>query len=61
MSAADYRERARLCRLEASRAWGHLQVNFLAAAKTWDSLADRLERMDAAGVVHTDEAKKRLS
>ena len=51
MKAAEARERARECRVQADRAWGKLRADFLASAETWEALGDRLEKLEAAASV----------
>jgi len=49
----ECRERARDCRFNAVRSWGKLQADFLAAAETWEMVAEHLERQAAVRVVIT--------
>jgi len=47
MNAAECRERARQCRVNASRAWGKLQISFEAAAASWDALGNQYQKLEA--------------
>jgi hypothetical protein len=52
MTADECRKKARGCRVEALRAWGKLEADFLAAAETWEKLADQVDALTAmAGVI----------
>jgi hypothetical protein len=49
MDLEAYRERARACRIEASRSTGEIEKYFLQTAEVWENLADRLERIEQMG------------
>jgi hypothetical protein len=51
MKAAECRERARECRVQAGRAWGKLHADFLSSAAAWEALGDHLEKLEAAASV----------
>jgi hypothetical protein len=57
MDPAEYRIRARRCRVAAAGSEGALRRDFLDAAEAWDLLADQLERLEiATGRVVTPDA-----
>ena len=51
MNLEEYRQRARACRIEANRSSGEMKKVFLQTAEVWDSLADRLERVQRIGAL----------
>jgi hypothetical protein len=51
MTAAECRLRARECRVQAARAWGKLEADFLSAAATWEALGDQIEKLEASASV----------
>ena len=51
MNADECRRRAQECRAEAERSFGLLRADFLAAADTWDKLAQQFERTNLFGAV----------
>jgi hypothetical protein len=51
MTAEECREKARACRVEAYRAWGKLEADFLAAAESWEKLADQLDAVATLAIV----------
>ena len=58
MNLEEYRQRARACRIEANRSSGEMQKVFLQTAEVWESLADRLERVQRMGAIATLEQRK---
>jgi len=59
MTAEECRHQARDCRAQADRAFGALKADFLAAATTWDQLAEQIERSQVFGVVHFNGVPRR--
>jgi len=51
VNAEDYRRQARQCRNQAERSFGTLRADFLAAAETWDKLAEQIDHSNIFGAV----------
>jgi hypothetical protein len=58
MDSDECRKRAILCRQQAARSWGTLQLNFMTAAETWLQLALQLDRLEKKPILLVAKVKE---